>query len=556
MRPLSTLLRTILPLLFPALLPAQLVGGGWEVVQEHHGGPYAELGYAIAAAGDVDGDGVDDFAASAPWGGGNVAGEVRVYSGATGALIWSWSGLLSLEYFGQSIAAGGDADGDGVPDVLVGRGSTPVVDLYSGATGQLIRVHSLGSEFGRALAFLDDLDGDGAAELAIGDPDGWVGAGGNAGTAFVYSGATGALLWQFDGAADGDELGSSLARVGDVDGDGAPELLIGAPYASPNGLLEAGSVYLVSGATGSLIRRYDGDWPQSLFGHAVAGAGDLDGDGRAEQMVGALTALGPGGRISAGAAFVYDGATGSQRYRFDGKWNNAHLGHAVSGVGDLDGDGVPELLVGSPEANPEGRYWAGVAYLHSGADGSLLRSFRGPTDLERLGWAVAGLGDLDGDGLPELALGAPLRESGQVHDAGAVVVHSFRPYLYADSTELSATPGIPVSLRLDFPATEAGASYLLLASAAGTGPSLQGGVEVPLTEDPLLLRLASGWSPANLVNGRGQLDPNGDAQATLFGHGALLPHLGRSVHLAALSYDSAGLSGRLSSAARSFTIVP
>ncbi|MDA0668050.1 MAG: hypothetical protein O3A50_09780, partial [Planctomycetota bacterium] len=171
-------------------------------------------------------------------------------------------------------------------------------------------------------------------------------------------------LWQFDGQASYDLLGFSVSGAGDVDGDGFDDLIVGALWADPGGLTEAGSAFVYSGATGSLIWQFDGQASADQLGRSVSGAGDVDGDGFDDVIVGAHGAD-PGGLSDAGSAFVYSGATGSLIWQFDGQASSDILGISVSGAGDVDGDGFDDVIVGAPSADPGGVSSAGSAYVYS-----------------------------------------------------------------------------------------------------------------------------------------------------------------------------------------------
>ena len=109
---------------------------------------------------------------------------------------------------------------------------------------------------------------------------------------------------------------------------------------------------------------------------------------------------------------------------------------------------------------------------------------------------------------------------------------------------------------LDFPETEAGFFYLLLASTSGTGPTTLGSLDVPLTSDSLFQQLLSGWSPPLLHRGQGYLDLQGRASALLDSSPSLAPAIGATLHLAAITYDPRTMTGRLSSMARALSVVP
>ncbi|MDA1114808.1 MAG: FG-GAP-like repeat-containing protein, partial [Planctomycetota bacterium] len=230
-------------------------------------------------------------------------------------------------------------------------------------------------------------------------------------------------LWQFDGQAISDVLGYSVSGAGDVDGDGFDDLIVGALLADPGGLTEAGSAFVYSGATGSLIWQFDGQVSLDKLGFSVSGAGDVDGDGFDDLIVGAPVAD-PGGLSNAGSAYVYSGATGNLIWQFDGQASGDFLGHSVSGAGDVDGDGFDDLIVGASSADPGGLTDAGSAYVYSGATGSLIWQFDGQAWVDQLGISVSGIGDVDGDGFDDVIVSAPSADPGGVSSAGSAYVYS------------------------------------------------------------------------------------------------------------------------------------
>ncbi|RMH02382.1 MAG: hypothetical protein D6702_08990, partial [Planctomycetota bacterium] len=184
---------------------------------------------------------------------------------------------------------------------------------------------------------------------------------------------------------------------------GTPDLLLGSPQAGPGGA-GAGRAAVRSGADGSLLLALSGLVAGDRFGSAVASPGDLDGDGVPDLLVGAPGAD-PAGRLEAGTAEVFSGATGTPLLSFAGAAVGDELGRAVAPLGDADGDGTPDLLVGSGLVDPNSIGNAGAALVFSGADGALLHRFLGASG-DRLGDAVAGAGDLNGDGLADVLAGA------------------------------------------------------------------------------------------------------------------------------------------------------
>ncbi|MBC8404863.1 MAG: FG-GAP repeat protein [Planctomycetes bacterium] len=565
-------MRTYLPLillggsLLNTHLSAQIIGGDWKELHRFDGTASNQLlGTQVASAGDVDADGVPDVILGANYsapGGTFQAGSAFVYSGRNGVLLWRFDGTESAGWFGRSTAGVGDVDGDGFGDLLVGAPKeTPNgiaragrAYLYSGATGALLRQFEGTNAFdylGTSVAGAGDLDGDGIGDLIIGATNAHPGSG-FTGSTFVYSGATGTLIWRFDGIQDGELMGSSVANAGDVDGDNVNDVIVGAKSAAHHGRSFAGAAYVYSGATGMEIWRFNGKAAYDNFGSAVAGAGDVNGDGHDDLMIGIPNAD-PNNLQYAGAAHVYSGATGEILWYFNGRSAGDQLGDSVSGGGDVNGDGFDDVIAGAQ--NVEGFAALGNAYVWSGATGELLTTIRGVAWGDNLGSAVALIGDLNGDRLCDFAVGARTADPQDLNAAGSVYVHSLQPFLHTSADELSATNGTSVQLDLEFPTSQAGATYMVLASANGTGPSDYGKLTIPLTNDSLFLRMLGGWSPALLQNGSGTLDAQGNSTATLHGGSSLLTLVGKTITLAAVTYDSATNFGSKSSIARHLKIV-
>jgi hypothetical protein len=567
---LSIFLATTTQLLFSSPLSAQLVGGQWETSLGFDGqAAMDQFGVSVAGAGDVDGDGFGDVivgAFGADPGGLSDAGSAFVFSGDAGGLLWQFGGLATDDYLGYSVSGAGDVDGDGFDDLVVGAfGASPrgqywagAAYVYSGSTGSLLWQfdgQATGDQLGRSVSGAGDVDGDGVSDVIVGaylaDPAGRS----DAGSAFVYSGSSGLLLWQFDGQAAGDQLGRSVSGAGDVDGDGFDDLIVGAIGASPGGMSWAGSANVYSGASGSLIWQFHGQAADDFFGRRVSDAGDVDRDGRADVIVGAV-GTSPGGVFWAGSAFVFSGASGNLIWQFDGQSSGDWLGSSVSGAGDVDGDGFDDLIIGAENADPGGLMDAGSTYVYSGASGNLICQFDGQAAGDRLGSSVASAGDINGDGLQDLIVGAELADPGGLVDAGIVSVFCLDPFLHLGAAELSASGSSSAQLSMDFPASEAGQRYAVLASITGTGPIVMGGLDIPLTQDYVFNTITSGSVPSVLQGAFGTLDANGEALASLSTGPALNRIIGQTIYFAAVTYDVGPMTGRVSSIVRYLSIVP
>lgn len=345
-------------------------------------------GWVAAALGDLDGDGTADFAIPAIAEAG-FAGRVTVYSGVTGAVLNDIAGGPG-QVLGYSVADAGDVDADGVADYIVGGGR---VAVFSGADHTVLHELAATTGFGSGVTGAGDLDGDGHDDLLVG-AQGDDTAGVDAGRAFAISGADGAILWTRDGAAAGDFLGSAAGVVGDLGWDGVPEVVVGATGAA--------RAYVLDGATGELVFELaPGDDSLAVaYGQFFAsGAGDVDRDWFPDVFV--ADYAWDSGR---GKAFVYSGRTGALIRSYTGVDAGDGLGPG-RGVGDLNGDGWGDVLVAG-YTDDDGGAGAGRAYLYSGRSGALLRTVTATLEGDNFGVDALTVGDVDGDGLPELLVTA------------------------------------------------------------------------------------------------------------------------------------------------------
>ncbi len=356
------------------------------------------FGHSIDRVGDIDHDGIEDFAVGAPglYPPDNDSGRVHVFAGGSGALIWLIQPPALHGHFGWAVSGAGDVDADGWDDIVIGAPRSGVnsegrVYVFSGQTHALLHVDT-GTPFayfGYAVDGLGDVDLDGhddwIAGTQIGNQTTYTGY------ARVYSGATGNVLYTYAGTVTDDNLGRAVARAGDVDLDGHADFLIGS-YGR--------FVRLHSGATGGLLRELLPPSPAYVhFGSVLAGGFDVDLDGSPDFVVGD-----PEYGSSAGRGTVYSGATGAMLGGFQGSdfvQSNkpAGFGQSLSMGEDSDGDGVADWAGGSLT------FGLSVAVTVSGAGPKRIQEVAGKQFDDFFGAGVA-MYDFDADGATDTLYGA------------------------------------------------------------------------------------------------------------------------------------------------------
>lgn len=517
----------LLALLSPSASP-QIVGGDVELLHQFDGQAAADgLGQAVAGAGDVNGDGIPDLITGA-WaadpGGLTYAGTAYVFSGADGSMLYELFGTQAYQEFGIAVSGAGDVNADGYDDFIVGAsgatvgglGSAGSAFVYSGRNGNLIhQVNGADTSYqlGGAVSSAGDVDNDGFDDFIIGASGARSNGLFSSGSAFVHSGATGNLLYQYDGNAAWDLMGQSVSGIGDANADGYDDFIIGASATDPNGFSGAGSAYIYSGINGALLYQYDGGAAFDTLGESVAAAGDVDGDGAADFLIGAK-GTDVGGIGNAGSAYVYSGANGALLLGFNGNPGGSNFGSSVSAAGDFNGDGVPDLLIGASGAAPSGSTNAGSAFVYSGANGELLFRADGDSAQDFLG-KVAAAGDVDGNGFDDIFVGASGADPGFLGSAGSAYVYGHHPFLSVNTQKISVSAGASLDFELEFPTAAAFTEYKILISTTGSGPTTYG-VEIPLSQDTLVMDTFFGNYPLPTHSGmHGTLDASGMASANL-----------------------------------------
>ncbi|MES2642094.1 MAG: putative metal-binding motif-containing protein [Myxococcota bacterium] len=401
-------------------------------------------GYALAGGADMDGDGYDDLLVGVPGddAGGSGAGSAFLVRGpVSGTVLASeadaaWIGEAADDVAGVSVSLG-DADGDGYADALVGalgnaaggRDAGAAYLLYGpfsgtvdlGAADSILVGDTPGDAAGTSVLLAGDVDGDGVGDLLVSAPEGGTRST-TVGLVYLVLGPPAATVplasaeAELSGTTRTDSVGAALAAAGDTNGDGLADFLVGGPEVDDAGSA-SGTVYLVEGPVSGVsvleaiaTARLVGEDANDYAGTAMTGAGDLDGDGYDDLLVGA-----PGAGTGGIAYVVLSPVSGELSLSgadasFEADVADSEMGGAVAAPGDMDGDGVPELVIGS-EGDVLGGTSAGAAYiLTAWTSGTRLP---GDADawwfgerLDRAGAAIAAAGDTDGDGLDDVFVGA------------------------------------------------------------------------------------------------------------------------------------------------------
>ena len=477
-----------------------------------------DSGRSVAAAGDINGDGIDDIILGAD-GANSTAGRSYVIYGSRGGFASPFNlssinglngfminGAAAGDYSGRSVSAAGDINGDGVDDLIIGApyadpngtysgrsfvvfgsagGPSNPVNLISlnGLNGFVLNGQTGDDRSGFSVSSGGDFNGDGLDDLVVGawfaDANGKP----KAGKSYVVFGSTATFGNPFNlsnlnglnglvlnGEVASDQSGGAVSGAGDFNGDGIDDLIIGAPYADPNGAY-SGRSYLVFGSSSAVGNPFNlsalnglngivlnGEAGGDAAGRAVSTAGDVNADGIDDIFIGALTAD-PGGNSNAGRSYVVFGSqsslgnplnlagiNGSNGFVIDGE-SGSLSGASISGGGDINGDGIDDLLIGASQASPSGsQVRAGRSYVIFGSaagfpnpfslsslDGSNGFIVNGETALDESGGSVSIVGDINGDGVDDLIIGAMRADPNGNNDAGrSYVVFGRSDELFAD----------------------------------------------------------------------------------------------------------------------------
>jgi hypothetical protein len=475
--------------------------------------PNAHLGRSVGMAGDVNGDGYSDVIAGAHHYGSTEGGRVYVYHGSVSGLALTTPWMVDCggegAHCGESVSTAGDVNGDGYADVIVGA---PDLDyhssedsgralVYYGSASGLSTVHDWqyaggqeGAHLGRSVSTAGDVNGDGYSDVIVG-ADYYDGSFTDEGRAYVYHGSSAGLSttpnWTTYGYRDNAYFGHAVSAAGDVNGDGYSDVIVGADGYG-NGQTLEGVVFVYYGSESGLNPSFgwmaESNQAGARFGRAVGMAGDVNGDGYADVIIGAPLYV--NGQAEEGQAFVYhgspDGLNTTAGWMDEGDREAAQYGHSVSTAGDVNGDGYSDVIVGAPDYD-NGHNSEGAAFVYHGSASGLSAApnwiVESDQDYAHLGHSVSVAGDVNGDGYSDVIVGAPNYDNGQSGEGGAFVYHgsvsglSATPNWIAESDQLYAEFGCAVSTAGDVNGDGYG-DVIVGAHLYSNGHAYEGGVFV------------------------------------------------------------------------------
>jgi len=449
----------------------------------------AHYGRPIGTAGDVNGDGYSDIiiGASKYDNGQTDEGRAYVYYGGPSTLsetpVWAIQGNQTDMRLGGYVGTAGDVNGDGFSDVIVnahsydnGQENAGAAFVYYGTATGLPTVPNWSAEGDQAFARFaicvesaGDVNGDGYSDIAIGAQlydNGQT----DEGRAFIYHGSATGLLsspsWTAEGDQDGAEFGFRITTAGDVNGDGYSDVIVGA-HLFDNGQTDEGAAFVYYGSPTGLLSSpswsAEGDQISADFGYSVGTAGDINGDGYSDIIVGARHY--DNGQADEGIAFAYYGSeTGlsmTPDWTDESDQNSARFGTCVASAGDVNGDGYTDIIIGANHYD-NGQENEGIAFVYYGSASGISASPNWTAESDQalayLGYSVGTAGDVNGDGFGDVIIGIFNYTNGQTNEGAA--------FLYCGSTS-------GLSLSPDW-TTESNMASATLGESVGTAGDVNG----------------------------------------------------------------------------------
>ena len=409
-----------------------------------------DLGWSVNGAGDLNGDGYDDIVVGAPLYGDDQKGAAFVFYGASSGLSlmpdWENSGCDQGDRFGSAVSSAGDVNGDGFDDLMVGSDGYKVdfgtsgipksgaAFVYLGSSEGITTTHvwtvtaeARDISFGYSVSSAGDINNDGYADVLVGAPYFETGVEQvNEGKVYLYLGSAAGLStapdWTFECNNPTAKCGQSVAPGGDVNNDGFADVIVGAPnYDDADG--DEGAAFIFLGSDAGISDTPDwmivGESEGDNLGMSVAGAGDVNGDGFDDVLVGSPNASDET-YLDVGAAYLYLGSPTGPSLVPDwvtfGVETFSMYGSSVQGIGDVNNDGYDDVVIGSHLYGMNGtelddRPDEGAVYLYKGSPTGLSSepdwfTVGGKADVQ-FGFSVGHAGDVNGDYGADVIIGAP-----------------------------------------------------------------------------------------------------------------------------------------------------
>jgi hypothetical protein len=545
-------------------------------------GPGWNLGYSVASAGDVDGDGFSDVIMGAPGRSNGQAGEGAgiVMRGSAIGLSGVGSNLEADQVnarMGQSVASAGDVNGDGYSDVIVaangydhGQTNEGAAFLFLGSAsgipnGNPTSAHGLleldqMNAGVREVASAGDINGDGYSDVILGATE-YANPNVDEGLALIFLGSASGIpngnpataYASIEGNADDAKLGAGVATAGDINGDGYADVLVSTPHLD-HGQPDEGLVFVFHGGGNGIAdgnpantsARLEANQVGAEFGISVASAGDVNGDGYSDVIVGADAY--DAGQADEGAAFIFHGGPAgipdaipiSAVTQLESNQVAGLLGQSVASAGDVNGDGYADVIVGAPFYD-NGQSEEGAAFIFLGsaagvADGNPATAharLESDQTTALLGTSVASAGDVNGDGYADVIVSCHLCDAGQDNEGEAFVflgsasgIANGNPgnaHARIESDQVSGFLGQSVASAgdvngdgyadvivgagsYDAGQSDEGAAFVFLGSASGVPNGNPGNAHAQLESNQVRASLGTSVASAGDVNGDGYAD--------------------------------------------------
>jgi hypothetical protein len=404
----------------------------------------AKYGHSVSTAGDVNGDGYDDVIVGAPFYDNGQTDEGLAYAfygselGLSSTPDWVVENDNTNGNFGISVSNAGDVNGDGFDDVIVGAGYFNAVGrafVYFGSSSGLSTLPDwtaengqAGSQFGQSVSTAGDVNGDGYADVVIGSfafDNGQT----NEGRIYVYHGSSSGLsttpAFTDEGNYANGWLGRSVSNAGDINGDGYDDVIVGGP--GEPGFGANGRVRVYFGSETGLTLDYWSASTTNGFGTSVNTGGDIDGDGYDEVIVG-FPFLDNGGTDAGGAYFYWGSPEGISTTRpytlIVGNQAGAEFGYAVSSAGDVNNDGYSDVVIGAIKYDHD-HVNEGHAFVYLGSSSGISTTASMVLESDnvesKFGAAVDSAGDVNGNGFDSVIIGAYTFTNGQANEGAAFI---------------------------------------------------------------------------------------------------------------------------------------